>query len=57
MTRPYFLKCITLQNGAISAIIYFIATVVSLSIVHMDDKINLYSHNASLWEDEPVSSS
>ncbi|XP_074660566.1 transmembrane protein 237-like [Tubulanus polymorphus] len=55
-TRLFFLRCITLQSGAISCIVYFITMMLSLSIAAIDDKINLFEDiNNTLWSSQQES--
>ena len=54
-TRAFALRACTLQNGAVAVIFYFLSLIISLSIVNIDDKINLSQTRANLWDTDQVS--
>ena len=49
------MQALTLQNGAISIVIYLIALVLSLSAVDVEDRIHLQNKNPALWNNTDVS--
>ena len=54
-TRAFALRACTLQNGAVAVIFYFLSLIISLSIVNIDDKINLSQTRENLWDTDQVS--
>ena len=54
-TRAFALRACTLQNGAVAVIFYFLSLIISLSIVNIDDKINLSQTRENLWDTDEVS--
>ena len=54
-TRRFVVQALTLQNGAISIVIYLIALVLSLSAVDVEDRIHLQNKNPALWNNTDVS--
>ncbi|XP_050410818.1 transmembrane protein 237 [Patella vulgata] len=53
----FFRKAVSLQNTAIAILIYFLALILSLSIISTEDKINLFSTKPELWENPQESES
>ena len=54
-TRRFVLQALTLQNGAISILIYLVGLVLSLSAVDVEDRIHLQDITPSLWNSTDVS--
>ncbi|XP_064634969.1 transmembrane protein 237-like isoform X2 [Lineus longissimus] len=49
MNRRFLIQCLTMQNGAISILFYFVAMILSLSIADTDDKMRLYGVNSTFY--------
>ena len=45
-----FRQLLMLRSGGIAIVVYAVSLVVTLVTTRLDDKISLYSHNATLFE-------
>ena len=54
VNRRFLVRALTLQNGTVACLFYFVGLVVSLSIAATDDKISLFKLFADLWSNKEV---
>ena len=52
--KRFIIRALTLQNGTVACLLYFVSLIISLSIAATDDKISLYTRYPDLWKDEQV---
>ncbi|KAK7098902.1 transmembrane protein 237-like [Littorina saxatilis] len=55
-TRRFVVQALTLQNGAVSIVVYLVGLVLSLSTVDVEDRIHLQNTQPSLWNSTETTS-